>query len=306
MGPDRRWQKSNAGDLEPASQPPRLSDETKLSSSEVPDSPTHSRVREIQSSGGRIRRSVSARRLRHQFSLAGGEVNTKDRNLGMDRPISRRDFLNGVAAAAAGALAAGGTRADPLSPLLERAKSKGVYPPLRTGARGSHPGSFEVAHQLGREGRRDFGATQEADSNLYDLIVVGAGISGLSAAHFYRKQKPNARILLIDNHDDFGGHARRNEFQVAGRTLISHGGSQTLQEPAQYSDVTKGLLRDLGVETKRFEQAYVHDFFRKHGLGVAPISIVKPMVPTVWSGIRSWTTPISSRWPPPSSPRKRP
>jgi len=194
-------------------------------------------------------------------------VNTKDRNLGMDRPISRRDFLNGVAAAAAGALAAGGTRADSLLPPLERAKPNGVYPPLRTGARGSHPGSFEVAHQLGRQGRRDFGVTQEADSNLYDLIVVGAGISGLSAAHFYRKQKPNARILLIDNHDDFGGHARRNEFQVAGRTLISHGGSQTLQEPAQYSDVTKGLLRDLGVETKRFEQAYVHDFYRKHGLG---------------------------------------
>jgi len=193
-------------------------------------------------------------------------VTTKDRNLGMDRPISRRDFLNGAAVAAAGVLAAGGTRADSSLPLLERAKAKGVYPPLRTGARGSHPGSFEVAHQLGRKGRRDFGATEEADSNLYDLIVVGAGISGLSAAHFYRKRQPNARILLIDNHDDFGGHARRNEFQVEGRTLISHGGSQTLQEPDQYSDVTKGLLRDLGVDTKRFEQAYVHDFYRKHGL----------------------------------------
>jgi spermidine dehydrogenase len=149
---------------------------------------------------------------------------------------------------------------------MERANSKGVYPPLRTGARGSHPGSFEVAHQLGREGRRDFGAAQDADSNPYDLIVVGAGISGLSAAHFYHKQKPNARILLLDNHDDFGGHARRNEFQVSGRTLISHGGSQTLQEPSQYSDVTKELLRDLGVETKRFERAFVHDFYRRHGL----------------------------------------
>jgi spermidine dehydrogenase len=190
----------------------------------------------------------------------------EDRQLGMDRPISRRDFLNGVAAAAAGVLAAGGTRAAPSSPPMERAKSKCVYPPLRTGARGSHPGSFEVAHQLGRAGRRDFGSVLEADSNPYDLIVVGTGISGLSAAHFYRKQKPNARILLLDNHDDFGGHARRNEFQVEGRTLISHGGSQSLQEPAQYSDVTKGLLRDLGVETKRFEQAYVHDFYRKNGL----------------------------------------
>jgi spermidine dehydrogenase len=106
-------------------------------------------------------------------------VKTKDRNLGMDRPISRRDFLNGVAAAAMGTLAAGGTRATPLSPLHEGAQSKGVYPPLRTGPRGSHPGSFEVAHQLGREGRRDFGAIQAADSNVYDLIVVGSGISGL-------------------------------------------------------------------------------------------------------------------------------
>ena len=185
----------------------------------------------------------------------------------MDRPISRRDFLNGVAAAAMGTFAAGRATADLPSPVREGAKPKGVYPPLRTGPRGSHPGSFEVAHQLGWEGRKDFGAVQEADSKLYDLIVVGAGISGLSAAHFYRKQKSNPSILLIDNHDDFGGHARRNEFHVAGRTLISHGGSQTLQEPAQYSDVTKGLLRDLGVETKRFEQAYVHDFFRKHGLG---------------------------------------
>jgi len=193
-------------------------------------------------------------------------VNRKDRNLGMDRPISRRDFLNGVAVVAAGALAAGGAKADPSLLLREGTKPKDVYPPLRTGARGSHPGSFEVAHQLGREGRRDFGEVLEPDSDLYDLVVVGAGISGLSAAHFYRKQKPNARILLLDNHDDFGGHARRNEFEVAGRTLLCHGGSQTLQEPAQYSDVMKGLLRDLGVETKRFEQAYVHDFFRKHGL----------------------------------------
>ena len=46
----------------------------------------------------------------------------------------------------------------------------------------------------------------------YDLVVVGAGLSGLAAAHFYREQRPAARILLLDNHDDFGGHAKRNEF----------------------------------------------------------------------------------------------
>ena len=49
----------------------------------------------------------------------------------------------------------------------------------------------------------------------FDLVVVGGGISGLAAAYFYRQARPNARILILDNHDDFGGHAKRNEFHVA-------------------------------------------------------------------------------------------
>jgi spermidine dehydrogenase len=53
----------------------------------------------------------------------------------------------------------------------------------------------------------------EADTDeVYDLIVVGGGISGLAAAYFYRKTAgPRVRILVLDNHDDFGGHAKRNE-----------------------------------------------------------------------------------------------
>jgi len=182
-----------------------------------------------------------------------------DRSLGMHRRITRRDLLHGFGAAAAASFVPGQTFAEQVL-----AAEFAAYPPALTGLRGSHDGAYEVAHAM-RDGA-SFGAPADVDSE-YDLIVVGGGISGLSAAYFYRKQyDPNACILIIDNHDDFGGHARRNEFEVAGRTLRGHGGSQTLQEPAQYSDVMKGLLRDLGVETKRFEQAYVHDFFRKHGL----------------------------------------
>jgi spermidine dehydrogenase len=98
------------------------------------------------------------------------------------------------------------------------------------------------------------------------LIVVGAGISGLSAAHFYRKENPDARILILDNHDDFGGHATRNEFRLGDRTLLSYGGSQTLQEPGSYSEISRGLLKDIGVVTQRFEKAFDHDFFRRNGL----------------------------------------
>ncbi len=52
---------------------------------------------------------------------------------------------------------------------------------------------------------------------MYDLVVVGGGASGLSAAYFYRKEHPDARILILDIHDDFGGHAKRNEPRAAGR-----------------------------------------------------------------------------------------
>ena len=138
----------------------------------------------------------------------------KDRELGMGRGITRRDFLNGVALTVGAAilpsdlLAAADMQAG-------REKSPDYYPPALTGLRGSHPGSFEVAHSL-RDGTFWAQAGTPVDTGeTYDLVVVGGGISGLSAAHFFRKAAgPKARILILDNHDDFGGHAKRNEFQA--------------------------------------------------------------------------------------------
>jgi len=197
-------------------------------------------------------------------------VKTSDRDLGMRRPITRRDFLNGVAAVTAGVLAPG-CRQDAPAPGGPHDLPVGeLDPPLRTGMRGSHPGSFEVAHELGRvgptAGPTEWGTTREGDDGAYDLVVVGAGISGLAAAHFYREAHPKARILVLDNHDDFGGHARRNEFRVGGQTVLGHAGSQTLQEPSLYSEVTRRLLRDLGVDLRRLAALYHHDFFRRRRL----------------------------------------
>ena len=139
---------------------------------------------------------------------------SRDRELGMQRSITRRDFLNGAAVGAGGVLAnswLGGLLAAEALPSAQ--DRPGYYPPMLTGMRGSHPGSFEVAHAL-RDGteKRD----QPVDTGeQYDLVIVGGGISGLAAAYFYRKQAgPSARILILDNHDDFGGHAKRNEFHV--------------------------------------------------------------------------------------------
>jgi spermidine dehydrogenase len=186
----------------------------------------------------------------------------------MGRAISRRDFLNGVGAIAAGALVPGcaGPGGPPSADGLGLDAQDSVYPPALTGLRGSHAGSFEVAHDLARHGRSDWGSVHDSTSETYDLVVVGGGLSGLSAAYFQRRIDPAARILILDNHDDFGGHAKRNEFRVGGRTLIGYGGSQTLESPQYYSQISKNLLRDIGVDLKCLDAGYDLDFYRRHGL----------------------------------------
>ena len=126
--------------------------------------------------------------------------------------------------------------------------------------RGSHPGAFETAHSV-RDG--DFWAKAGkpvAIGETYDLIVVGGGISGLSAAYFYRKQAgPSARILILDNHDDFGGHAKRNEFRPGGRLLLTNGGTVAIESPFPYSKEASGLITELGIDPPAFEKKYSDD-----------------------------------------------
>src|SRR5436190_21606151 len=167
-----------------------------------------------------------------------------DRALGMDRDIDRRDFLNGVAFAAATAIAGSPAAAATVA----RQDQPGYYPPIRNGLRGSHPGSFETAHSL-RDGTFWESAAKPLDVDQpYDLVIVGAGISGLSAAYFFRAAKPNARILILDNHDDFGGHAKRNEFQLSGRMELLNGGTELIDSPRPYSMSADGLIRSLGID----------------------------------------------------------
>ena len=147
----------------------------------------------------------------------------------MTAESTRRDFLSGVAiGAGAGLLLPGQLIAQPLSSEDGMQAVSDYYPPTLTGMRGSHKGSYEVAHALAWDGQKpsDY---HELDEH-YDLVVVGAGQSGLAAAWYYRKKMgPTARILLLDNHDDFGGHAKRNEFQQDGNMVLGLGGAQNIE-----------------------------------------------------------------------------
>ncbi|SVD14507.1 uncharacterized protein METZ01_LOCUS367361, partial [marine metagenome] len=141
------------------------------------------------------------------------------------------------------------------------------YPPSLTGLRGSHLGSDTHAHARAWTKKSDWGPAAKSKES-YDLAVVGGGISGLSAAYFYQKKYgKDKKVLILDNHDDFGGHAKRNEHAVDGKNLISYGGSQSIVEPKQGSKVVQALLKDIGVNLERFKTAYDRDFYKRNNLG---------------------------------------
>ena len=166
----------------------------------------------------------------------------------MSKQITRRDFCHGIG------ISTGISLLSPMDLFGQNAftiqnpeQPFAYYPPTLTGMRGSHKGSFEVAHALAWTGEKP--AKYEKLDEEYDLVIVGAGISGLATAWFYQqKMGQDARILILDNHDDFGGHAKRNEFNHDGKLLLGIGGSVNLENPRDYSEEAKGLLHDLGID----------------------------------------------------------
>ncbi|MCC7181288.1 MAG: NAD(P)-binding protein [Acidobacteria bacterium] len=188
----------------------------------------------------------------------------------MDRRIDRRDFLNGVAIGA-GALSAafharparaeqgGGSVQGPVSD---------AYPPRRLGLRGQHASAVEAFGAIDAGAYAQFPGIDVDTRETYDLVIVGGGLSGLAAAYFWQKALgPNQRVLLLDNHDDFGGHAKRNEFAYGGRTYLSFGGTMSIATPYPYSYMSKRLVEDLGIEVHRNAEFASRELFDAYGLG---------------------------------------
>ena len=196
----------------------------------------------------------------------------RDRDLGLNRPIERRDFLQGMLIGSGAALIGGLSPALAEAAEAERAAQDqaGYYPPERLGLRGSHPGSFEAAHALRDGGFWDHTRDIIDTGESFDLVVVGGGISGLSAAHFFREAGPkDTRILVLDNHDDFGGHAKRNEFHVGGRMQLLNGGTWAIESPTPYAPPAAGLMKTLGIDAAALAKT-CNDPSVYGGLGLKP------------------------------------
>ena len=177
--------------------------------------------------------------------------------------IARRDFINGTLMVAGASM----LPFKSTSQAVMAALKPEYYPPALTGLRGSHPGSNEHAHSQAWTKQTDWGPTTDLKEE-YDLVVVGGGISGLSAAYFYQQEHGrDKKVLILDNHDDFGGHAKRNEHTIDGDTRLGEGGSESFEYPHEFSETVLNLLNDLGVDMDRFKTAYDTDFFKRHNLG---------------------------------------
>jgi len=182
----------------------------------------------------------------------------------MKSKLTRRDFLNGTRVVIGASL---------LYPSLSSCAAKEMnfslptdyYPPNKTGMRGNHDGSWEVMHEQITGKTWDKTSYSEA----YDLVVVGGGISGLASAYFYKQKNPEARILILDNHDDFGGHAKRNEFDFNGNTRIGYGGTEAIDTPSHYTPEAKQLLKDIGIEMQRFYDYYHQSLYSSFDLSKA-------------------------------------
>ena len=175
------------------------------------------------------------------------------RKLGMDRAITRRDFMNGVAMSVAA------TYGSKLLGQTAPPEAADTYPPLRSGLRGNYPAAISEFDNIRAGKYTRFPVAAGDITESYDLVIVGAGISGLSAAHFYRKALgEDQKILILDNHDDIGGHAKRNQFEYGGKTFLGFGGTMAIATPYPYSYGAKALLEELGIDVKRYPDFINH------------------------------------------------
>lgn len=166
-----------------------------------------------------------------------------DRELGLDRKVTRRDFLNGTL------LGAGSLLLDMQAPLNLMAGGNPGWDGYSGGGDYAHAdgNTWDVVQAAHAVCDGDYDRPPAEDSNIgenYEIAVVGGGIAGLMAAlEFKKNPKPGQKCLTLENHPIFGGEARQNEFLVRGQCLIAPQGSNGFVVPTKPQP--KGRREDL-------------------------------------------------------------
>ncbi len=160
-------------------------------------------------------------------------------------PITRRDFVNGVAAGAGAALTAGpvsalgqaASGAPLLAPGADWYGYGGVGPYRHS--HGNTPEVVESAHRI-LDGQAPLDPDQLESVEETDLAIVGGGMAGLGAAlEFSLRRRDGQSCILLDNHPMIGGEAKENEFLVNGERLIAPQGANGFFVPEAPRDLSE-------------------------------------------------------------------
>ena len=178
-------------------------------------------------------------------------MNKKDKLLGLDRSITRRDFVGSMLLGTGAVLLGSPTP----SKILYNKKKYNFSDPW-TGysgvgdyatSNGNTRSVMLASHQL-RDGEKpNLISSAVSTGEVYDLVVIGGGFSGLGAAFQFQEKSEGKSCLIIENHPVFGGEAKENEFEIEGHRLFGPQGSNAFVTPTGHTTLSDDVFRKVGL-----------------------------------------------------------